>query len=86
MLPKKSCGLALQPLPQRVVEVGEYALHGHDGVEVAQIEPLPREVLDERRGAFVGEHALHLSLEHLRVAQLTALRRAEQLVVGDAAP
>ena len=49
MLPKKSSRLALEPLPQRVVEVGELALHGHDGVEVAQIQPLPREVLDERR-------------------------------------
>ena len=57
--------LALEPLPQRVVEVGEHALHGHDGVEVAQVQPLAREVLDERRRALVGEHALHLPLEHV---------------------
>ncbi len=37
-------------------------------------------------GTRIGQHALHLLLEHARVAELAAFGKAEQLVVGHAAP
>src|SRR5690606_18421508 len=78
--------LALEALPQSVVEIRELVRVRMDVVEVPQVEPLTREVLDERRGLRIREHARHLGGKHLRPAELAALRDLEQLVVGDAAP
>ena len=55
-------------------------------VEVAQIQPLRREVVDQRLGALVGQHAAHLLLEHRGVLEAPVHRGIEQLVVGNAAP
>ena len=55
-------------------------------VELAQLEPLRGEVLDERGRARVGEHAPHLPLERDRLVQPARGRGGEQLVVGNAAP
>ena len=52
---------------------GKDALHGDHGVEVAQIEPLAREVADERIGARVGDHAPNLALELGGLAERAAL-------------
>ncbi len=78
--------LAPQALAQRVVEVRKNTLHRDHGVEVAQVQPLAREVGDERIGARIGDHAPHLALELRGLAQRAALGGAQQLVVGDAAP
>jgi hypothetical protein len=53
----------------------------------SQIQPLGGEIVDERiDGAPVGQHPPHFLLEHRRARQLSALRQAEQPLVGDAAP
>ena len=87
MLAKKSSVSRRKPCAQRVVEVREDALHGDDGVEVAQVQPLAGEVLDERRRrADRRACAAPAARARSRVAQRAALGRREQLVVGDAAP
>ncbi len=83
---EEQLGLAPQRLPQVVVEIGERRRIRPGAGEVPQIEPLPREVLDHRLGARVGQHPLHLSLERGGIPELAALRRREQHIVRDAAP
>src|SRR5690606_5869071 len=73
-------------LPQVVVEIRILVDDGLVTVEVAEREPLSREILGERLRARVLDHAAHLRLEHLRVRQLVAFRELEQLVVRHAAP
>ena len=58
-------GLAQHVLAQVVVPVRELEQVGRLGRDVAQLQPLLREVRDERVRARVGEHPPHLPLEHL---------------------
>ena len=53
---------------------------------VADVQPLAGEVVDQRLRARVGQHPLHLPLQHVRVAQLPRDGQIQQLVVRDAAP
>ena len=78
--------LLAEGLPQVVVEVGEQAQVRGDRLQVAQVQPLAREVGHQAPRARVGQHAEGLSFEHLGFAQLAALRQVEELVVRDAAP
>src|SRR5439155_23987928 len=55
-----------------------------DAVDVASLQPLADEILDECFGAVVLEHSLDLPGEVL--AQLVTLGEAEQLVVGHGRP
>ncbi len=57
-----------------------------DVIELAQVEPLAGEVLDEGVCLRVREHALDLLIEHLRIAQPSFGRNVEQFIVGNAAP
>ena len=50
------------------------------------MEPLRREVRDERARSRIGEHAPHLLLEHARLMQLSRNRHVQQLIVWNAAP
>ena len=43
------------------------------------MQPLPGKVHDERLGRSVGEHALHLLLQHDRILQPALLGQIEQL-------
>ena len=79
-------GLALERLPQVVVEHRERVHVGRGGLDVSQVEPLRREVADERGRPVVGEHPLRLSPQDRGGFQLAAASRRQQLVVGDAAP
>ncbi len=59
---------------------------GTNRIEIADFEPLPREVLRERRGPFVGEHARDLRVEHGRRAELALLGQGDELLVRHGAP
>ena len=84
---KKQLRLALQRLPQVVVEVGELVLAGHHVPQVAQMQPLPGEVADERRGARVGQHPPAPAARATAGSVEAPLpRRRQQLVVRHAAP
>ena len=50
------------------------------------MQPLDGEVVDERPGAGIGQHAPDLRLQHRRIAERAPLRRIEQRLVGNAAP
>ena len=78
--------LGAERLTQAVVEVREVALRRSGQRHVPQEQPLPREVLHQRVGAWVGHHPPHLLLEHAGVPQLPFHRDVQQLVVRDAAP
>ncbi len=64
----------------------EVRILGREIGELAEIEPLAGEVLDEPLRARVGEHARDLCGEHRRIVELAGGREREQLVVRDAAP
>ena len=51
-------------------------------IEVAKIEPLCGEIVDERVSPRVGQHAANLLFEHRRVLQAALHGRLEELVVG----
>ena len=57
-----------------------------DRVEVADLEPLAREVLRERDGLGVAQHAAHLGVEHAGLAEAALAGLVQQLVVGHRAP
>src|SRR5690606_28115911 len=50
------------------------------------VEPLEREIANERLGALVGEHAPHLLLHDARRAEAPGLGKLEQLLIRQAAP
>ena len=64
---EEELGLAAEGVAQIVVEVGELVGVGRDVLQVADVQPLPGEVLHQRDGLGVGEHAAHLRLEHRRL-------------------
>ena len=57
-----------------------------DGVEIAKLEPLSREVVHERPRTRVREHPTHLLPQDRRIGQLAPRSGIEQLVVRDATP
>ncbi|HEY7389962.1 MAG TPA: hypothetical protein VH640_15705 [Bryobacteraceae bacterium] len=73
-------------LAEVVIEIGEDLLIGRGGLQIPQIEPLAEEVLDERVGAAIGEHAPDLLLQHGWFVELAGGGKVEELVIGDAAP
>ena len=80
-------GFTLERIHQREVVVWIALGIDDDFGHAPKVEPLRREVVDERIGrARIGEHALHLPLEHERIAQLALFGKREQLIVGDAGP
>ena len=78
--------LALERRAQRDVVVGKEKDVGVFHRDVAQEQPLRREVRDHGLGACVGQHALYLRAQHAGIAQRAVLGGRKQLVVGDAAP
>ena len=59
---------------------------GLDAVEIADLQPLAGEVLRHREGLRIGEHPLHLRVEHCRRAQLAPLGQRQQLLVRHRVP
>ena len=59
---------------------------GCNGVQRSQVQPLTREILNQRRRLWIGHHPAHLLLEHRRLAKPSLLRKRQELVVRHAAP
>ncbi len=78
--------LAPESFAQRAIEVREQIHDGLAGLHAAHVQPLPREVLDERVRARVRDHPLDLLLEHRGVVQAPFGGELNQLLVRDAAP
>ena len=79
-------GLALERLPQVVVEIREQPVIRVRGSQIAQVQPLIGKALHQRVRPRVDEHSTHLLLQDRRIFQLAASRRIEQRIVGNAAP
>src|SRR5438132_8428104 len=73
-------------LPKIVVEVGISFAVGLHGFETPGLQPLSREVFNQRLGPGISEHAPDLRLEYVRTAQRSLLGLAQQFLVGHAAP
>ena len=78
--------LALERVADAVVEVGKALGVGGPVGDVAQVQPLPREVLDEGPRLGVGEHAADLAGQLVGRPEPPLLGRLQELLVGDAAP
>ena len=79
--------LAAHRLAQRIVEVGIDERQRRGGVEAAQVQPLAGEVLGQRLGLRILQHAAHLLLEHRRVVRSRPCAATlQQLLVGRRAP
>src|SRR5262249_20424008 len=78
--------LAFERRSQVVIELRKRVDVRRHPAQAADVQPLLAEVFDERARSPIREHAPDLMLEHLPVAQLTALRRGEQFFIRDAAP
>ena len=83
---EKELRLLAKRLAQVVVEVRKQPHVRRDRVQVAEVQPLRREVVHERLRAWVGEHPADLAFEHRRLVQPAFLRVVEELVVRNAAP
>jgi hypothetical protein len=69
-----------------LVEVRIRAEVGIDLVEILQAQPLRGETRREDVGAAIGQQAASLPLDTLRRSQLSRIRRASQLGVGQRRP
>ena len=83
---EEQLGFAAHGLQQIAVEVGIEEQIRLRVVQVAQIQPLPGETGGQRVGAWIGEHALHLLLQHRLVRQLTLTGQVQKLLIRRAAP
>ena len=83
---EEELGLLAEGLAQVVVEVRELVGVRRDGAEVAQMQPLAGEVLDERGAACVRQHPPHLGAQHRRLAQAALGGQRQQFLVGNRAP
>ena len=76
-------GFLLERLAQVVVELAAFGLRGG---ELPQMQPLGREVVDQRARLRVREHSFHLALDFAGLAQPLLGGRLQQLIIGHAAP
>ena len=83
---KEQLRLPLEGAAQALVELGKFVGIGQDLREIANVQPLPREVAHQRFRARIVKHPAHLLLEDSRILQLALLGQVEQLVVGNTAP
>ena len=78
--------LTLERRAKVLVELRKQLDVGPHVPDVAQLQPLIHEVVDEHRRTWVGDHPPHLLVQHGRVRQLPTGGHVEKLVIGDAAP
>ena len=76
-------GLTPKGLPEILVEVFRLGL---DRGELSQIQPLTGKIADKGIGFRIGQHASHLLLAHLGIAEPAFRGEIQQFVVGNAAP
>ena len=72
-------GLVLEALAQVLVKLGEDVRIRLLLLQIANVEPLPGEIRDQRVGARVVEHAAHLRLQHGGIPQLALFGQVQQL-------
>ncbi len=79
-------GFPLEGLAQVVVEVGEFIVEGCGRPQIAQIEPLSGEILNQRICFRIGQHPAHLRTQDSRILQFACGAGLDESIVGDAAP
>src|SRR5258706_9247866 len=86
MMRNEELRLLTKRVPQVLVELGEQLRIRSHSLHFAELQPLRREIADERVRALVSQHAPHLPLQDGGLFQLAVRRDIEQFIVGDAAP
>ena len=82
----ESPGFLLHRVAQVLIELRIHVHVGHDTGQLAQRQPLSGEIVHQRLRARIGQHATNLFGKDSRLAELSADRDVQQLVVWDAAP
>ena len=83
---KEQLGFLEHGLAEVIVEIGEIHQIGRRVLEIAQEQPLFREIVGERVRARVDQHALHLLFENCRILEFALGGKIQQRVVRYAAP
>ena len=76
----KQAGLFAHIVEQFIVDRGEARRVGLGASEIAKLQPLRREVVDQVRGFGIGHHAPHLLLQHVGFAQLSLIGEARAVL------
>lgn len=79
-------GLPAKGLPKVIVEFGEEAEVGGDGIQVARLQPLRSEVVGQGVGTGIREQAPRLPHQHFGLVKIAIDGGRQQRVVGEAAP
>ena len=77
---------ALKSLAQVVVEIRKLVRIGIRTFQIPEVEPLTREVGDQRARPRIREHPARLPLENGGIVQLALGRQRQQFIVGNAGP
>ena len=83
---EKQLRLALEGLPQIVVEIRKDVGVGNNPLQVAQLQPLPGEVPDEGVGPRIGKQPPDLLRKDIRPVKPLLTGRGQQFLVRNAAP
>jgi hypothetical protein len=79
-------GFGAHGFAQAGVELGKLLRVRFEDVEVAELQPLAPEIVDQGVGPWVVEQALHLRVEDVGDVQAILKGESGQFVVGHAAP
>ena len=82
----KKLGLLPERLPKVIVKIREETHVRRNRVEIAQVQPLRREVGDEVLRTRVRQHPFDLPLENGGLVEIAAGGNVQQFVIWNAAP
>ena len=86
MFLKEEFRLALEGLPQVVIEIREHQLVRSRGAELPKEQPLSREVGRERFGSSILQHPSNLFFERCGILEFALFGDAEEFFIRNAAP
>ena len=73
-------------LTEVVIKIGIPSHVGRHGIQIDQVEPLRREIVDQRLRAIVRQHSSYLRFQQVRFVQFAARCHVQQFVIRNAAP
>jgi len=83
---QEQLGLGGEGFAQRGIELRIRLGIGCGLVQLAQVQPLHGEIVDQRVRPRIGQQALHFTIQHLGLVQLVLRRQVQQPVIRDRAP
>ena len=71
---------------QIIVEIGKQSEIGHDGFQIAQVQPLLGKIVHQVGGPGIRQHAAHLLLQDFGLAEASLDGFPKQFIIRQAAP